>query len=157
MKLFSILLGVSALAARVHCGGNSNSTSYYPTTLGSLNLLEASAKDVSDALASGKVTSGALVKAYLARIEAHNHKGRAQLVHHKNIRESAKPDTYIAGLRLNAIIESAPFENVYAIATALDAERAAGIVRSPLHGVPIIVKDSESCITLTYCGCWYVG
>ncbi|KAK6221701.1 Amidase [Colletotrichum tabaci] len=118
MKLFSILLGASALAARVHCGGNA--TLYYPTTLGSLNLLEASAKDVSDALASGNVTSGALVKAYLARIEAHNHEG----------------------LHLNAIIESAPFEKVYAIATALDAERAAGIVRSPLHGVPIIVKDN---------------
>jgi amidase len=47
-------------------------------------------------------------------------------------------------LNLRAIIETAPVDNVLAIAQKLDEERAAGKVRSPLHGVPIAVKDSAS-------------
>ncbi|KAH6661790.1 amidase signature domain-containing protein [Plectosphaerella plurivora] len=92
----------------------------YPRTLGPLNLLHASAKDVSVALNSGSVTSRGLVEAYLARIEAHNHQG----------------------LELNAIIECAPTDKLYAIADAIDDERTAGKIRSPLHGVPILLKDN---------------
>lgn len=46
------------------------------------------------------------------------------------------------GLGLRAIIETAPVDKVRAIAHRLDAERANSQVRSPLHGVPILVKDS---------------
>jgi amidase len=45
-----------------------------------------------------------------------------------------------AGPQLNAIIEINP--DALAIADALDAERAAGKVRGPLHGIPIVVKDT---------------
>lgn len=47
----------------------------YVTKVGNLNLLQASAKEVSAALDAGQVTSLQLVNAYLDRIEAHNING----------------------------------------------------------------------------------
>ncbi|KAL6412538.1 Amidase [Ilyonectria robusta] len=47
----------------------------YVTKVGNLNLLQASAKDVSAALDAGQFTSLQLVNAYLDRIEAHNING----------------------------------------------------------------------------------
>jgi amidase len=44
------------------------------------------------------------------------------------------------GPRLRSIIETNP--DALAIARQLDDERAAGSVRGPLHGVPIVVKDN---------------
>lgn len=41
---------------------------------------------------------------------------------------------------INAIMELNP--DVHDIAVALDAERAAGYVRGPLHGIPFLVKDN---------------
>ncbi|KAJ5199719.1 Amidase [Penicillium cf. griseofulvum] len=41
---------------------------------------------------------------------------------------------------LNAILQVNP--DAYSIAQKLDAERANGIVRGPLHGIPFIVKDN---------------
>ncbi len=67
------------------------------------------------ALASGRTTSVALVKAYEARIAALNPRLHAVI--------AVNPDA------LNA-------------AAKLDAERRAGRVRGPLHGVPILVKDN---------------
>ena len=45
-----------------------------------------------------------------------------------------------AGPQLNAVIEVNPA--ALAIAKARDAERAAGHVRGPLHGIPILIKDN---------------
>jgi Asp-tRNA(Asn)/Glu-tRNA(Gln) amidotransferase A subunit family amidase len=59
-----------------------------------------------------------LVDAYLARIRAYDH----------------------AGPSLNAIVRLNP--NARSDAAALDAERKAGRVRGPLHGIPIILKDN---------------
>lgn len=47
-----------------------------PTTVGRLNLLQATTKDVSEALQDGNVTSVELVRAYLARIKANNIDGK---------------------------------------------------------------------------------
>lgn len=44
------------------------------------------------------------------------------------------------GPKLNSIIETNP--DALSIATELDRERAAGNVRGPLHGIPIVVKDN---------------
>lgn len=67
---------------------------------------------------SGALTSRELVKAYIERIEAMNHEGPM----------------------LNAIIEINP--DVLEIADALDAERAESGPRSPLHGIPVLLKDN---------------
>lgn len=41
---------------------------------------------------------------------------------------------------LNAVIEMNP--SALEQAAALDAERASGNVRGPLHGIPILLKDN---------------
>ncbi|GAA5850323.1 hypothetical protein JCM8547_001831 [Rhodosporidiobolus lusitaniae] len=101
-------------------GASTDSLVSYPVTLGGLNLLAASAKEVADALDEGKFTSVGLVEAYLARIAANDK----------------------SGLELRSIIETAPRDNVLAIAQKLDDERKAGKKRSALHGIPIAVKDN---------------
>jgi amidase len=45
-----------------------------------------------------------------------------------------------AGPKLNAVIEINP--DALAIADAMDKERAAGKVRGPLHGIPVLIKDN---------------
>ncbi|MFC4278747.1 amidase [Achromobacter aloeverae] len=69
-------------------------------------------------LASGATTSLQLVEAYLARIAAHDKKGAA----------------------INAMTWLC--DDAAAQARQLDQERANGLVRGPLHGVPIVVKDN---------------
>lgn len=49
--------------------------------------------------------------------------------------------TNISGLTLRSVIEIAP--TAREIARQLDEERANGNLRSQLHGVPIVVKDSK--------------
>ena len=78
----------------------------------------ASSKDQQAAMTAGTLTSEALVKAYLARIA--------------NIDD--------AGPRLNAVLSLNP--QALADAKARDAERKAGKVRGPLHGVPVLLKDN---------------
>jgi amidase len=46
------------------------------------------------------------------------------------------------GPKLNAVIELNP--DALSIADALDKERAAGKVRGPLHGIPVLIKDNIS-------------
>jgi amidase len=43
-------------------------------------------------------------------------------------------------LQLRAVIETAPYDSVMSIAQSLDDERAAGNVRSELHGIPMLFK-----------------
>lgn len=69
-------------------------------------------------LARGELTSQRLVIAYLQRNET--------------IDDS--------GPELNAVI--ATFPHVIAEAAQLDAERRAGQIRGPLHGIPILIKDN---------------
>lgn len=83
-----------------------------------LEVMEASITDLQKALTEGRVTSRALVDAYLARIRAYDSRGPA----------------------LTAIVVLNP--SAAADAEGLDRERASGRVRGPLHGIPIIVKDN---------------
>ena len=70
------------------------------------------------AMAAGEASSESLVRAYLARIAALDRQGP----------------------RLNSVIALNP--NALADARRLDAERRAGKVRGPLHGLPILIKDN---------------
>ncbi|MDN3567813.1 amidase [Paeniroseomonas aquatica] len=72
-------------------------------------------RDLAAAMAAGTLTAEALVRRCLARIAAVD--GQVQ-----------------AWVHVLA-------EEALATARALDAERAAGVVRGPLHGIPIAVKD----------------
>lgn len=69
-------------------------------------------------MTSGAVTSEQLVQAYLDRIERIDR----------------------AGPSLNSVLALNP--DALEQARALDAERAAGHVRGPLHGIPILLKDN---------------
>ncbi len=83
-----------------------------------LNVVELSATDALARMAAGELTSVALTEAYLDRI--------------------AKVDD--AGPTLGAVIETNP--QAVADATTLDAERKAGKLRGPLHGIPVLLKDN---------------
>jgi Asp-tRNA(Asn)/Glu-tRNA(Gln) amidotransferase A subunit family amidase len=87
-------------------------------SVGGLDLQTATIPAVESAMASGRVTSASLVRAYLGRIAAY--------------------DT--AGPSLNSIRALNP--HALAEARALDAERRAGHVRGPLHGIPVLLKDN---------------
>ena len=82
------------------------------------DVMEKSVRELGAALESGEVTSVDLVDGYLARIAAFDQQGPA----------------------LNAMIAINP--NAREAAAALDAERASGAVRGPLHGIPVVVKDN---------------
>ncbi|MBL9201499.1 MAG: amidase [Opitutaceae bacterium] len=79
---------------------------------------EATIDDLRARMAAGGLTARELTAAYLERI--------------------AQIDR--AGPKLNSIIELNP--DALALADKLDAERKAGRVRGPLHGMPILLKDN---------------
>ena len=79
------------------------------------DLEEISISQLQDSLRSGARTSHSICAAYLARI--------------------AELDP-----KLHAVLETNP--DALAVADRLDAERKAGHVRGPLHGIPVLVKDN---------------
>jgi amidase len=81
-------------------------------------IIAGSLPEVIDALNTGKISSQALVKLYIERIEKID----------KN------------GPKLQSILALNP--DVLAIAQKLDKQRAAGEIIGPLHGVPVLLKDN---------------
>jgi amidase len=81
-------------------------------------LMEATIPQLQAALSVGTITSKELVVAYLARIEAYDQRGPA--------------------LNAVSVVNSKALDE----AASMDAERRAGKIRGPLHGIPIIVKDN---------------
>jgi amidase len=81
-------------------------------------LVELTFAELSARMASGAETAKSLVAKYRQRIEALDQKGPM----------------------LRSVLEQNPEAD--AIAAQLDAERAAGKLRGPLHGIPILVKDN---------------
>lgn len=82
------------------------------------DLEEVTLVDLQRRMESGRETSRSIAEKYLARIEAVDR----------------------AGPRISCVIETNP--DALAIADQLDAERRAGKVRGPLHGVPVLIKDN---------------
>jgi amidase len=76
---------------------------------------EATITELQAAMSSGRTSSRALTQWYLSRIAT-------------------------ADKKVNSIIEVNP--DALAIAAHMDAERKAGKVRGPLHGIPIVIKDN---------------
>jgi Asp-tRNA(Asn)/Glu-tRNA(Gln) amidotransferase A subunit family amidase len=81
-------------------------------------VMEMTIPELQRAMAENRTTSRELVHAYLKRIEAFD----------------------VQGPKLNAIIAINP--NALREADQLDAERARGNLRGPLHGIPVILKDN---------------
>ncbi len=79
---------------------------------------EQSIDQLQAAMTAGKASSVDLVRAYITRIAAMDRKGPT----------------------LRAVIALNP--DALAQAKALDAERKAGRIRGPLHGVPVLIKDN---------------
>lgn len=82
-----------------------------------LDLMHATVADIQAAVARGTLTYERLIEMYLARIAAYDQNGP----------------------KLNAIIQINP--KAREVARALDEERRTTGLRSPLHGIPIAVKD----------------
>jgi amidase len=83
-----------------------------------LDLATANIADLQAALAKGTLTSEQLVSAYLARIDAYDKQGPT----------------------INTVITL----NTRALGEArqADADRRAGKIRGPLHGIPVVLKDN---------------
>ncbi|MCU1693667.1 MAG: gatA [Frankiales bacterium] len=84
-------------------------------TVAGLDLETATVADLSRAMATGRLTSAKLVAAYLDRIRAYDGKTNS-----------------VRALNAHALQDAA----------RLDRERAAGSLRGPLHGVPVLLKDN---------------
>jgi amidase len=84
----------------------------------SFELEEATVADLQKRMESGQESARSLVEKYIARIEAIDKGGPA----------------------LRSVLEVNP--DALSIAESLDAERKAGKVRGPLHGIPVLVKDN---------------
>ena len=79
---------------------------------------ERSIADLSAAMQSGQLSAHAITQQYLDRIASLDHQGPS----------------------LHYVIETNP--DALAIADTLDAERTAGKLRGPMHGIPVLVKDN---------------
>ena len=82
------------------------------------SVFEKTVPQLQDAMTSGDLTAQDLTRDYLARLSLYDRNG----------------PTFRSVLAINP--------RAIADARALDAERAAGKVRSPFHGVPIVLKDN---------------
>src|SRR5213596_2304515 len=109
-------IGTTALSsAALLSGGLTSLIQRSASAAGGFDFIEKSIPELQDAMASGQITSRELTHGYIRRIQSLN-----PLLH--------------------SVIELNP--NAIAIATGLDNERRRGMVRGPLHGIPILVKDN---------------
>lgn len=81
-------------------------------------LNEVTVAELQNKMQAGELTCRNITEMYLQRIEEVDN----------------------SGPKINSIIELNP--EALAIADALDAERKAGKVRGPMHGIPVIIKDN---------------
>lgn len=86
-----------------------------------IDPLTATAKSLQDLLENGTSTGVDLVDLYLDQLEKHNR----------------------GGLKINAIISTAPRDLLTQRAMALDNERGQTGLRSLMHGIPVIIKVSS--------------
>ncbi len=117
----SSVLGAAALTVNTTACTPANSTEENVNKATSFNdfpLLEADTAALQADMTEGRRTAEQITQLYLDRIQAID----------------------VDGPGLNSIIELNP--DALTIARQLDAERAAGNVRGPLHGIPVVLKDN---------------
>ena len=118
---YTILGGAGLAAGPAGCGraGDTETQSEAgdPATA-PFELDEATVAGLQEGMESGRWTARSITELYLSRIEALDRQG---------------PE-------LRSIIETNP--QALEIAEQLDAERAAGRTRGPLHGIPVTIKDN---------------
>ena len=112
--------GSCAPSTESNDGGGASSAAGTNGASGALDLTEfeldeITVSEMQDGYASGRWSAEAVTQLYLERIAEVN------------------PE-------LRAVIETNP--DALAIAAGLDQERAAGQVRGPLHGIPVLIKDN---------------
>ena len=110
------LAGRSAAEAAVVAPPTSSSST--SSAVPAFELDELTVVDLQKRMASGADSAKTLCEKYIARIEAVDR----------------------GGPTLRSVLEINP--DALAIAASLDAERKAGKVRGPLHGIPVLIKDN---------------
>ena len=109
---------MQTLATLAAPGAGAASASVASNAGGKYSPVEASFAVLAAAQAAGVTSAEGLVRAYLNRIERYDHAGPAY----------------------RSVLAISP--DVLDAARALDAERRAGRVRGPLHGLPLLIKDN---------------
>lgn len=114
------IVGAAALPSAIsHRPPAITSSARGRAALGAFELEEATITDIQAGFASGRWTSRAITQQYLDRISAMDRQGPT----------------------LRSMLDLNP--DAYADADAKDAERrAGGMMRGPLHGIPVIIKDN---------------
>ena len=116
-------LAVAATALDLSSAEGSQSAAVRPPSRrllqqASFELEEATIATLQNGMQSGRLTAKSIAEQYLARIESVDKAGPA----------------------INSVIEVNP--DAVRIAEERDAERRAGRVRGPLHGIPVLIKDN---------------
>ncbi|HEY5087868.1 MAG TPA: amidase family protein, partial [Gemmatimonadaceae bacterium] len=109
------IAAVSGVSPSPALGG---AVSRVPTVIPAFELEEATITQLQQWMASGRHTSRALCEMYLKRIGEIDRKGPA----------------------IRAVLQLNP--DALDVAASLDAERKAGHVRGPMHGIPVLIKDN---------------
>ena len=118
-RMRSLLFVATLLALLPACQRDADATaSNASSATGDFAYSEVGIAELQARMKQGALSSRALTQAYLDRIAAIDD----------------------AGPRLNAVIELNP--DAIKEADARDAERQAGRVRSPMHGIPVLIKDN---------------
>ena len=107
-----LLTGVSAVAGPILAEGTKK------TMIPAFELDEATVADLQKAITDGSESAKSITSKYLERISAIDQSGPT----------------------LRSVIEVNP--DALELAEVLDKERAAGKIRGPLHGIPILIKDN---------------
>src|SRR6266576_1748319 len=107
--------GATAVTGSVLVRSGDAHTTPLPVTTTDFDLEEITIAQLQDSMRTGTRTAHSICAAYLARI--------------------AELDP-----KLHAVLETNP--DALTVADRLDAERKAGHVRGPLHGIPVLVKDN---------------
>lgn len=118
----AVAAGVAATGAHAGAGGSMSRQSFASQEASPVAVdvppPSPTVPELQEALANGESTVRELVEAALARIDALDQQGAT----------------------INAVIELNP--DALTIADELDAELAAGTPRSPMHGIPVLIKDN---------------